>query len=86
MGEGGFVSHFILSKIAIMNLGQNKWKIWAPPPPISMMKKKKSAFWFAPELVIEMGEGGFCFSFYLFQDCRLINASSVVTRKLKNAG
>ena len=22
-------------------LGQNKWKIWAPPPPISMMKKKK---------------------------------------------
>ena len=32
------------------------------------MMKKKSAFWFAREFIIDMGGGGFYFSFYSVQD------------------
>ena len=39
------------------------------PPFPHFNDEKIGAFWFACELIIEMGGGGFCFSFYFVQDC-----------------
>ena len=39
------------------------------PPSPHFNDEKKSAFWFAREFIIDMGGGGFYFSFYSVQDC-----------------
>ena len=65
-GVGGFISHFILSKIAISVKTNEKFE--SPLPPFQWWKKK-SAFWFAREFIIDMGGGGGYFSFYSVQDC-----------------
>ena len=42
-----------------------------PPTPHFNDEKKKNAFWFARELIIDMGGRGGYFSFYSVQDCSL---------------
>ena len=53
-GEGGFISHFILSKIESRS---KQMKNLSPPSP-HFNDENKSAFWFAREFIIDMGGGG----------------------------
>ena len=61
------------------NLGQNKWKTYAPPPPNSRMGKWRVFALRTPSSLI-WGGWGFAVPFYFVQDC--LKASTGVTHSV----